>query len=299
MYELTEIEAIQILPAVVDNEASEKEKDAFFAFIAKNELVRSQYEDALLMKKIIAEKLKREPAPSHLKKNIHQTLKKMADGESMSTEDYLRVDLSSTDQPVTPGESRSKGYLIRVLSAAAVVLFFSLVTILILNKIIPQSTNSTNLILENVSLEHFINSNGAYIEPHFRSVSTTEAEQFLKDHYDFSMTIPQITGAEFSGIVIAEFVDNFSTPLLEYQQHELNEIIYLFAFNLDDVSELNSLKRNNKAVENCQGNEDFHITEIDNYHIVSWLWDDIWYIAVSNHNGYDLASIVEPLNYSP
>lgn len=300
MHELTEKEALRILPAVVDNEASQKEREAFFAYIADNTIVRNQYKDALLMKKIIAEKCKREPAPAHLKKNIHRTLKELDDSESIGNEDPLRVDQPTSDQPTSrPGENKSTSFLIRVLSAAAVILFFSLVTILLLNKVNPLSSNSTNLILENISLEHFINSDGAYIEPHFRFVSTVEAEQFLTDHYELSMTIPQITGAEFSGIVMAEFVDNFSTPLLEYQQHELNETIYLFAFNLDDISELDGVIRNNKAVENCQNTEDFHITEIDNYHIISWLWDDTWYIAVSNHNGYDLASLVEPLNDFP
>lgn len=297
MHALTEKEALRILPAVIDDEASQKEREAFFAYIAENSVVRNQYKDALLIKKIIAEKCKREPAPLHLKKNIHQTLKELDHRDSTAKKG---VDQPTSDQPIiTPGKINSTTFLIRVLSATAVILFFSLVTILLLNKVNPFSSNSTDLILENISLEHFISSNGEFIEPHFRSVSTVAAEQFLRDHYELSMTIPQITGAEFSGIVMAEFVDNYSTPLLEYQQHELNEIIYLFAFNLDEISELDGLIRNMNAVKNCQTDEDFHITEIEDYHIVSWLWDDIWYTAVSNHNGYDLASIIEPLNYSP
>lgn len=301
MHELTEIEALRILPAVVDNEASQKEKEAFFTFIDKNTFVRNQYNDALLMKKIIAEKCKREPAPAHLKENIYQTLKKLNDSEGTGdAESIRRVDQPATDHRIGhPGENRSTNFLVRALSAAAVILFLTLVTFQILNKVNPLSSSNTSLILENVSLEHFMNSAGTFIEPHFRTASTIEAEQFLTDQYELSMTIPQIAGAEFSGIVMAEFIDNFTTPLFEYQQTDLNETIYLFAFDLDEIANMDGLLRNSKAVENCQNSEDFYITEINEYHIVSWLWDNTWYTAVSNHNGYDLASLVEQLNYSP
>ncbi len=299
MHKLTEKEAILILPAVVDNEASQDERDAFFAFIAGNENVRNQYKDALLMKRLLSEKLARKTAPPHLKQAIRDTLQNLKSQEELdSTQDLGR------DQPVTDHGYRSKSekksttLLFRYLSAAAVLLIFTLVTVQILNRVNPSAIDSSAQILENISLEHFIHSGGNLIDPQFSFSSITEAEHFLAENHQLTITVPHIEGAEIAGIEMSEFTDNFNTPLLKYHQHEINETIYLFAFDLNEVSALNNLVRNSHAAAACKEREDFYVTEIDNYHVVSWLWNNTWYTAVSNHNGYDLASLVEPLNYS-
>lgn len=299
MQKLTKKEALSILPAVVDNEASQDEKEAFFAFIAENNEVQRQYKDALLMKRLLSEKLAIKPAPSHLKQAIQDTLRNLQTDEMYDISYDYRIDQPATDRAIrSTNEKKSSSHILRYLSAAAILLIFTLVTIQLLNNINPHTAGSTTQILENVSLEHFILSDGKFIEPHFSFSTTYEAEQFLAENHQLVITVPNIEGAEFAGIVLAEFTDSFHTPLLEYVQHDINETIYLFAFDMDEVGELNNLARNNLAAESCIDAEDFYITEIDNYHVVSWLWDNIWYTAVSNHNGYDLASLVEPLNYS-
>lgn len=251
------------------------------------------------MKRLLSEKLAIKPAPSHLKQAIQDTLRNLQTDEMYDISYDYRIDQPATDRAIrSTNEKKSSSHILRYLSAAAILLIFTLVTIQLLNNINPHTAGSTTQILENVSLEHFILSDGKFIEPHFSFSTTYEAEQFLAENHQLVITVPNIEGAEFAGIVLAEFTDSFHTPLLEYVQHDINETIYLFAFDMDEVGELNNLARNNLAAESCIDAEDFYITEIDNYHVVSWLWDNIWYTAVSNHNGYDLASLVEPLNYS-
>ncbi len=83
MVDLTENEALQILPAVVDNEASQDERDAFLDFMSKSVKVQKEYKDALLIKKLLAKKLQRKPAPEHLKKTIYQKLREIDANTSM------------------------------------------------------------------------------------------------------------------------------------------------------------------------------------------------------------------------
>ena len=298
MHDLTEIEALLILPAVVDNEASQDEKEAFFAFIAENGIVRNQYNDALFMKRLLSEKLVKKTVPPHLKKTIFETLKKLEIHEEQHSTQVIRMDQPITDRNFRlTAKNKSSTLLLRYLSAAAVLLILTLVTIQILNRI-PLATNSSTQILENVSLEHFILNEDKRIEPQSSFTTTSEAEQFLADHHQLTITVPHIEGAEIAGIGISAFTDDFYTPLLEYYQRDINETIYLFAFDMDKVSASKSMTRNIRAAEVCTETEDFYVTEIDNYHVVSWLWENTWYTAVSNHNGYDLAALVEPLNYS-
>ena len=287
MKELTKKEARWVLPAVVDNEASEEDRSAFFAFIKNDSQLAKEYEVAIQIKEAFVTRNIRIKAPDHLRKAVLESIEKL-----------------QKETGVTQSDSRSNikrirsNRVLRYLTAAAVLLFISLVTLQLLDLSTGAASDSYDIIVENMAAEHFINSGGKLIEPHFSTNITHEAEVYLRDHFGMEITIPTITGAEFAGIVMAEFVDDFQTPLLEYSQHNIGETIYLFAFDMDQVHQHKTLLRHGDAAAACIKPEDFYVAEINGHHVVSWLWDNTWYSAISNHNGYDLASLVEPLNYS-
>lgn len=302
MKKLTKKEALLLIPAVVDNEATSEERIAFFNFADAHPDVKSEYDDALLIKKLLSRKLPRAKAPDQLRDNV---IRLIENAELHS--DYQDLPQTSSIQDTEhnvkgqiKSDSSSVRTLFRYLAAAAAILFITLTTIELLDRMNYQfSSDIDTLVVETHSAMHFINAGGQYPNPDIRIASTIEAESYLRDHHGINMVIPLISGAEFEGIILSDFVEGFTTPLLKYVQNDIDETIYLFAFDIDQVLTHKSLIRHGEAVEHCETNTDFYVAEIEGHHVVSWLWDNNWYTAVSNHNGYDLASLVEPLNYTP
>lgn len=291
MKDLTKQEARWILSAVVDNEATDEERVAFFNFIKNDPEVEKEYHDAVLIKRALSTSKIQKKAPDHLRKSILATIENLKLDSETGIEDS-----NSMITPIQTAPQSTKW--LRYLSAAAAVMLISLVTLQILDRSTGTTPDSYDVIVENMAAEHFIKSGGQLIEPHFSTNQPKEAEAYLLDHFGIQITIPTLTGAEFAGIVMAEFVDDFQTPLLEYSQHTIGETIYLFAFDMNQVNQHETLVRHGAAADACIKSEDFYVAEINEHHVVSWLWENTWYTAISNHNGYDLASLVEPLNYT-
>ena len=297
MKKLSKKQALLILPAVVDNEAGEEEKAAFFEFISHNKEVREEYNNALLVKQIVSSKFKKEKAPESLKSRILESLS----GEDYSSENYDML-IEEKDQHLQPENdipfTKIIGSATRYIAAAAVILFLSMVTVQLLDRTSPHSAVNT-YVVENMAAEHFSTFGSGDEVLELQPYTIADAEQYLQEQFGMEMTIPDIEGARFDGILMADFIDDYQTPLLGYSQPDIGETIFIFAFDVDQINTHQYLVRNKDAVETCINKNDFHVAEIADHHVVSWLWEDNWYAAISNHNGHDLASIIVPLEYSP
>ncbi len=289
-------QAMSLLHAVVDNEASERKKEAFLKFIETHPEIRKEYEEIRQLKLLLARKFPKKRAPEHLRQQVFQKIDAInANDSEAGRYDSLKIHENRILKPFYPYISPA----IRYATAAAVVLIITFFTILSLDRIIQTQSGTGDDFIENLAAQYYMTTGGLYIEPLFKTDSPTEAENFLISQYNMDISVPGIKGAQFAGLVMVEFLDGFETPMLEYIQPDLSETIYLFVFDLDEVSSNTVLERHNEAVKTCIQKHDFYVTETDSFHSVSWLWDNIWYTAVSSHNGYDLASLIEPLNYSP
>lgn len=299
MNRLTKHQAQDILPAVVDGEVSDEFKTAFMAYIETDPDVREEYESALLIKKLLSEKLRRLKAPEHLKLKVSRLIHEM-DSESslrdMETETETIRESSKTSQDGSFTHTILFPAL-RYIAAAAVILFITLTTLRFLDRM-DTADEFMAATVENYTAVHFANTSGKVPAYHFETTSEQDAEQYLRDHHGVSITVPKISGAQFSGVFMSDFFNGMVAPLLEYQQPEIGESIFLFAFSVNDIDKRKNIVRNREAVEKCVKTTDFHVVEVDSRHVLSWKWNDNWYTAVSNHNGYDLATLIVPLNYS-
>ena len=291
MQDLTRKDAKILLHTIADGEASEKEENAFFKFIKDHPDIEKEYYQVLELKKALSEKLPQKKAPDYLVERILDAVRE----ENEHLVDQECHNSQASQNIFSFLFSGTSGTVFRYISAAAVLLLFTLITVQVLENTGMEKTGEA-ILVEHVAAQHFAASSEIVREPHFRTTSTDEAEQFLAQKYNIQLTIPDIQGAQFTGVVFSDFVDKFNTPLLEYKQPDLEETIYIFAFDLRELATNSFLVRDTNAVKKCKKDEDFYVADINGHHVVSWKWDNNWYTAISNHNGYDLAALVPPLN---
>jgi hypothetical protein len=308
MKKLKKSEAIRLMSLVVDNEASEEEKVAFFKYIQTDKEVKKKYDSLLFIKQLLKTKYSPDGAPDHLKKKISGLIQDM----EWENQQEAKVDNTPTHfQPSETFDSRdfrdnssSKSSLFinflkpaRYLAAASVIFIFSLLTIEFL-EVMSSDRLYNQRGLEYVALDHF--KTGSHIEASvasFQPTSFDQASQLLRDQMSYSPRLPKIKGADLRSILETKFSSGHTVPVLDFYQAGIDESIHIFAFKLGEFEDPAMAARDPEAVENCKTYDDYHIKEINGKHVVSWKWGDYWYTAVSNHNGNDLIALVEPIGY--
>jgi len=309
MKKLTKKEAVELMSLVIDNEASEDEKIAFFKYIRKSPDVRKKYESLLYVKQLLKTKYSRESAPKHLKKKIVGIIDDMEwEQEQKSKVDNSTTHLNSVntfgDDYYNTSSSNNSSIIskllmpARYLAAASVIFIFSLLTIEFLEKISGDRLYNQNS-LEYVALNHF--RTGSHIEASLASFNPTSmdhASELLKENMSYSPRLPKIEGADLRSIQQTTFSGGHNVPVFDFYQEGINEAIHIFAFKVGEFDDPKMVPRDPEAVKNCKTYDDYHIKNINGKHVVSWKWDDYWYTAVSNHNGNDLIAILEPTGIS-
>lgn len=299
MKKLDRNSAIQLLPAVIDNEASYEERVAFFDYIEKDENVRIEYESELFIKKLLNEKLTKRSAPESLKKRINETIQDMTrESSTESNTDDTSAALKSIEKK---NDHIKKGYNpfrsvhkpVRYIAAAAVILILSFVTIELLDR--SSHVSFDTLSVERAAFTHFMDE--TFDDVSLSGIipgSVEDASDYLHNELSHPLRLPLIEGAEINKVIYADFITDFKTPVIDFYQSDIDEHVIVFAFDIDQLKSNKQIVRDPEAVVKCKTYDDYHIREIEDKHVVSWKWGDYWYTAISNHNGEDLIALVEP-----
>ncbi len=295
---LTKAEARELITPVVDDEVSAEERETFLDFIEHHDDVRREYESVKKIKSLVCTRCPCAKAPDSLKNYVTMLVQQEDASENADAPIY---DIpgggpaSQSDEPSLPQaqSSISRRWLFSIAASLLLIVavwgFFNF-----------YETSETTPIynVEDYAYEHFTKHDGQFVPPTISTASLGSAEMRMARDYNMPMTVPAVEDAEFKGIVYGEFVPNFKAPMLEYYLPSGDQYIYIFAFKLDKLKAFGQLARHQEAIKKCNKPKDFYIRDVKGKHVVSWKWDDVWYVAISNHNGNRLASLVKPMQDS-
>jgi negative regulator of sigma E activity len=278
---------MELITALADGEANESDKQAFAEAVQKNPALQQALERERRLKNLIAERCAKVPVPVHLNERIRSAIKAEAAGNPIADRSDNRAVGSiagRSGKNAKTGRS-GKSYLYTLMGIAATVLLA--VSIYLFRSDTPNRMQ----IVEDLVYEHYTNHGGSLLPVSFASENTGHAQEILHHNYDIELIIPELEGAAFAGVVYAEFAKDFHTPLLEYTV-DYGDNIYIFAFCLDQLSKHDILDRDDIAASRIKDINDVYIKEIGGKHVVSWKWHDVWYAAISDHDGQTLASML-------
>jgi hypothetical protein len=294
---LTKTEALELLTPVVDNEVSAEEREAFLDYIAGDEDLKHEYESMKRIKTLMGDRCPCAKAPDSLK----EFLSAYCSSEPPASDnppiyDINKKSVSQREQSNASGSSTENSKWGYYAAAALVVVAISAWSFFNYGNLEVENPTYN---IEEYAYQHFMKHDGRLVPPTISTANLGSAEIELAQNYDISMTVPELDKAEFKGVVYEEFVPDFKAPMLEYYLPGEDQFIYIFAFNINEIEQFGQLVRNQEAVNTCTKSRDFHIRNINGKHVVSWKWNNIWYAAISNHDGNTLASLVKPLAYNP
>jgi len=306
MQDLSKNKALELIPLVVDGEADPDNRRAFLEYIDSDREVKQKYESQLRIKKILQKRCIKVRAPEHLKIKIQKFLKEQEtethySGTSEEIKKQMPSGSSFKSEPdrfpsEIPSHSNRKKTIYRLAAAAVVLIVLTLFTMELLRQLSP--TLDSIEIIEDFAYTQFSESEGRMAMAGFQPGSIPEAQELLFEEFNHELQMPTINGAELTQVMYSDFAPDYKTPVLEYYQEGANEYIYVFAFKIDSLEKTQKLARDPDAVEKCRSYDDYHVKDINGHHVVSWKWEDNWYVAVSNHNGNDLAAIIKPMDQS-
>ncbi len=278
-------DAFELVTPIVDGEADEQERDAFFRYIETDPDVKDYYQEELWLKQLVKVRVKYEPAPDYLKKKIDRIVTSLGEEE-----------ISKAASKVTYGRNRgnleSKSYFVAKYAIAAVLVlmaFAYLFQLLSSEAFESMPPHSAMPKLEQQVHTHFLENQGRFITPDIVADGTNDLRRTVFEQFGHEYYVPELTNLSLSGVKKSEFIAEYHTPLFQYKVAE-KDYIYIYAFHIPEME--NHLLRNTDAVEFCIKDYKYHIASFEGKDIVSWKWDEFWYVGISHHDGRELASML-------
>ncbi len=268
--------------AYVDGELSASEEASLLEEAEKDPAIRQAIEQEKILKKLLKTRLQRASAPESLHRKIKVLLSQEKTVQPRAAENYKALNMQQDDQP---SASRNKFLL-----ALAAVLLSALLLVLARQGVFTTGTEAEAVTVEQLTSVHYINQQGGRVVDPVQ-LSVAEAQQYFKNTYGCDITVPELAGARFAGAVYTNFFGEFHTPLLQYEVEE-GDYIYIFAFEKDELRKQKKLIADQNATGAITKHDDVFIMQIEGLDVVSWKWHNVWYTAVSAHQGDVVAAML-------
>lgn len=270
----------ELITAYADGELSLEEKQALLSLADTDSSVRAAINREVRTKEIVRQCSKAQ-VPQHLRQRIQASLA----AEQAQADAAFRG--KSNDTNLT--DSRPNRYWMPVAALLLLSLFLFLVQQYNTNT--APGTDIAGYSFEELTFVHFANHSGGFIQPVAHADTTYEAQRYLKEHYGCDITVPELKGADFAGVIYIDFLDGFHTPLLTYRTAE-DTYIYIFAAELANLDAHPKLYPLEEAFGSIHAHNDVYIKKFNGHDVVSWKWHDVWYAGVSIHDGQTLAAML-------
>mgnify|MGYP006424436305 CR=1 FL=1 len=295
--------------AYIDDELSEDEKLRIQELQKHHVVLKKFIQSEKEIKNAHSQTLERRRAPEALKKRIQDKLKQEllerdskvtsisdAQTKEKESENHNRsINPANGENSVTTKDNKTViKKLFPYLAIAASILIIVSIGFLSTGNETSNDNATATVSIESYTFKHF-NEHAQLINNNISISDIENAEKHIREQVNKSMVVPKLNSANFNGVEMIEFISGYKTPVLVYNQPDINEYIYIFTFDLNQFPS-SKLKRNELAIKNCIKQSDYFVENVNGKHVVSWKWGTIWYTAISNHDGNKLAALVEPLN---
>lgn len=282
----------ELITAYVDGELSKAEEQQLRRQAAENPQIQQAIDAERQLKKLLQVRLHREQAPERLRNQINNIIAS-ADQQAQEPDRNFRNQRLDTDQP----SSTRNRFLLSMAAVLAIGLFiaFAFRYTGSLSSSDTGAETASILPVENLTEKHYAQHSGARVPASFEAASPAQAEQRLLDEYGLDITVPELSGARFAGVSYTDFYEGFFAPLLTYQvgaDENSDDFIYIFAFENESLEGQQKLTALSEARDAIIAHDDVFVHRVNNHEVVSWQWHDVWYTAVSNHDGDIVASML-------
>lgn len=269
----------ELITAYSDGELTLAEKQSLLYLADSDEAVRAAIKREKRTKEIVRKHCPKAQAPQHLRQRIQVRLQ----AEQAQIDAYNRENNLDTKRT----DARPNRYWMPL----AAVLVLSLFIFLVQQYNITPGPGITTYSFEELTFAHFANHDGGFIQPVIQADTTYEAQRYLKEHYGCDITVPELFGANFAGVIYLDFLDGFHTPLLTYRTAQ-DTYIYIFAAELSNLDAHPALHPLEEAFGSIHAHNDVFIKKFNGHDVVSWKWHDVWYAGISKHDGRILAAML-------
>ncbi len=273
-------DALSLVSAYVDGELSPEENRAFLEVYESSSELQLAVRREKQIKELLRTRIPKTRAPEHLRAKV---LKLISENQS------------AQGQQQNSNRPRGNNYLLSIAAILLIGLFVAFYSNFFSGSV-PDGVDEAGVVtasftVEKLTYEHFSKNNGKALPAEVDLTNVAYVQEYLKENYNCRVTVPELEGAEFAGVVYADFYAGHHTPLLSYKVSD-DDYIYIFAFPMKDIEQNNYLSRDDNAVRSIVNHDDVYIIDYDGLHVVSWKWHDVWYAGISHHDGEVLAAML-------